>query len=317
MDEYTVAIRTLGKAGEKYQRLLKSLVSQTIKPKAIYVYIAEGYAIPKETIGIERYIYVKKGMVAQRALPYSEIETEYILFLDDDCWLPDNAMEIMFHALHAYHADVVSPDVFPNDKRSFIGKLMMTLSGRMVGRRDDGIWAYRVMRNSGYSYNISPKQDIYYSQTNAGVCFLCKKQDFLKINFQEESWLDEMSYALGDDQTMFYKMYEYGLKILTLFHSGIKHLDAGTSMMSVDKERTMIYCDFRFKTIFWHRFIFLPDKRLSSRLWSILCLCYTFMFSLTISLLKGRWSILQLKYKAIKDGIRFIQSKEYKELPLI
>lgn len=49
--EYTVAIRTLGKAKEKYQCLLDSLVNQTIKPSRILVYIAEGYAIPKETIG--------------------------------------------------------------------------------------------------------------------------------------------------------------------------------------------------------------------------------------------------------------------------
>ena len=82
--QYTVAIRTLGTAGEKYQRLLNSLVAQTVQPASILVYIAEGYPIPTETIGIEQYIYVKKGMVAQRALSYDEIETEYILFLDDD-----------------------------------------------------------------------------------------------------------------------------------------------------------------------------------------------------------------------------------------
>ena len=67
--EYTVVIRTLGKAGGKYQKMLDSLKSQTMPPKEIIVYIAEGYDIPKETIGVERYVYVKKGMVAQRALP--------------------------------------------------------------------------------------------------------------------------------------------------------------------------------------------------------------------------------------------------------
>lgn len=58
--EYTAVIRTLGKAGEKYRCLLDSLVNQTIKPSRILVYIAEGYAIPKETIGWEEYIYVKR-----------------------------------------------------------------------------------------------------------------------------------------------------------------------------------------------------------------------------------------------------------------
>ena len=76
--EYTAVIRTLGMAGKKYQKLLDSLNQQTIQPLKILVYIAEGYAIPEETIGNEEYIYVKKGMVAQRALPYDEVDTEYI-----------------------------------------------------------------------------------------------------------------------------------------------------------------------------------------------------------------------------------------------
>ena len=66
--QYTAIIRTLGTAGEKYQKLLNSLMAQTVRPKDIIVYIAEGYPIPKETVGIERYVFVKKGMVAQRAL---------------------------------------------------------------------------------------------------------------------------------------------------------------------------------------------------------------------------------------------------------
>ena len=73
MTEYTAVIRTLGTAGEKYQKLLDSLITQTFKPKDIIVYIAEGYSIPKETVGIEQYVYVKKGMVAQRALSYDEV----------------------------------------------------------------------------------------------------------------------------------------------------------------------------------------------------------------------------------------------------
>ena len=78
--DYTVVIRTLGTAGEYYQRTLDSLLNQTIQPEAIIIYIAEGYPISKETIGIERYVYVKKGMVAQRALPYNEVNTDYMFF---------------------------------------------------------------------------------------------------------------------------------------------------------------------------------------------------------------------------------------------
>lgn len=315
--DYTAVIRTLGTAGYKYQTLLDSLNKQTIQPSKILVYIAEGYAIPKETIGKEQYIYVKKGMVMQRALPYDEVDTEYILFLDDDVYLPKTAVSQLYQYLVDNDADIISPDVFPNAERSIIGKWMMKLSGRMVDRRDDGKWGYKVMRNSGYSYNANPKRGVYLSQTNAGPCFFCKKEDFLRIHFEEELWMDQMKYALGDDQVMYYKMYCMGLKQLTWFHSGIKHLDAGSTMMNEEKERMLIYSDFRFKTIFWHRFIYLPDICLWSRVWSMICIGYALLFTLQISLLKGRIDIFKLKVKAIKDAVHFIKSKEYSALPLI
>lgn len=313
--EYTVVIRTLGKAGEKYQTMLESLKVQTIPPKNIFVYIAEGYPIPKETIDEERYIYVKKGMVAQRALPYSEVETEYILFLDDDLVFPPNTVEGMYKALINCHGDVISPDIFPNATRSLKSELMMTISGRMRARRCDKTWGYKVMRNGGYSYNKHP-QEVMSSQTNAGACFLCRKDDFLRLHFEDELWLDSTSYPLGEDQVMYYKMYLKGMKILTWYKSGFVHLDAGGNT-SPEKEQKLIYSDFRFKTIFWHRFIWQCEKGLLLKIWSILCIGYAFGFALGISILKGEWKIFQLKRDAIKDGIAFIHSESYKKLPKV
>ena len=314
---YTAVIRTLGTAGDKYQILLDSLNKQTIQPSKILVYIAEGYPIPKETIGKEQYVYVKKGMVAQRALSYTEVDTEYIIFLDDDVYLPETAVAQLYRYLVDSDADVISPDVFPNAERSSLGKWMMRLSGRMLDRQDDGKWGYKVMRNSGYSYNANPKSEVYLSQTNAGPCFFCKKEDFLKIHFEEELWMDQMKYPLGEDQVMYYKMYCMGLKLLTWFHSGIKHLDAGSTMMSEEKEKMVIYSDFRFKTVFWHRFIYLPNKCGWTKIWSIVAVAYTFLFTLLISLLKGKIDIFKLKFKAIKDAVHFIKSEDYRALPLI
>lgn len=315
--EYTVVIRTLGTAGEKYKILLDSLNRQTVKPSKILVYIAEGYTIPKETIGKEQYIYVKKGMVAQRALSYDEVGTEFILFLDDDVYLPETAVEQLYRYLIDYDANIISPDVFPNAERSFLGKCQMMLSGRMIPRKDDDKWGYKVMRNSGYSYNNHPKPGVYLSQTNAGPCFFCRKTDFLKIHFEDERWMDNLKYAQGDDQVMFYKMYLSGLKQLTWFGSGIKHLDAGSTMMSEEKEKMLIYSDLRFKTIFWHRFIYKPDKNFFSKVLSLISIGYALGFTLFISALKCNFDILKLKYKAIKEACQFINSKEYKNLPLI
>lgn len=304
--QYTVVIRTLGTAGEKYQTLLNSLAAQTIRPTAILVYIAEGYPIPKETIGVEQYIYVKKGMVAQRALPYDEVTTEYMLLLDDDLYLPEDTVEQMFRLLKDHNADVISPDIFPNAKRPLLGKVMMALSGRMLARYNDKEWGYKVMRNSGYSYNANPKKDVYWSQTNAGAACLCKKQDFLSIHFENELWLDEQPYALGEDQVMYYKMFLNGLKILTWYNHGMIHLDGGGNH-SPEKMKRTIYSDFHFKTFFWHRFIFLLEKSFLLKIWDCICIGYTLIFALMISLLKGDFLILRSKWEGIQNAITMIQ----------
>ena len=312
--EYTAVIRTLGTAGAKYQHTLDSLQAQSVAPKAIIVYIAEGYPLPKETIGTERYVYVKKGMVAQRALPYDEVETEWMLFLDDDLLLAPDTVKRMFTLLIENQADVISPDIFPNAERPFAAELMMTLSGRMRARRGDSKWGYKVMRTAGYSYNKDVKQGVRWSETNAGACFLCRKSDFLSIRFEEELWLDAVPYALGEDQVMYYKMYLHGLKILTWYDHQIQHLDGGGNH-SPEKERMLIYSDFRFKTIFWHRFIFTPDRNLLLKFWSFICIVYALGFTLSISLLKGQWDIFKLKRKAIKDARAFLKSATYHKLP--
>lgn len=303
-EKYTAVIRTLGTAGQKYIRLLDSLNAQTLPPEDIIVYIADGYKIPEGTPGNERYVYVKKGMVAQRALDYAEVTTDIMLFLDDDVCLEPDAVEEMLNALRTSGADVVSPDTFRNSARSTSGKIIMALTGRMRPRKDDGKWAYKVMRNGGYSYNTSPSQKIYLSQTNAGPCFLCRKEDFLKIRFEEESWLDEVPYAQGDDQAMFYKMYLYGLKEITLFTDKVVHLDAGTAMNGTDRDRMRIYADFRFKTIFWKRFIYGREQSAAWRLVDIICIGSSFVASLAVSFLKFRWGIMRIKWKGIKDGFR-------------
>lgn len=309
MNEYTVVIRTLGTAGEKYKRMLRSLEAQTMRPSAILVYIAEGYAIPRDTVGTERYIAVPKGMVAQRALLYDEVSTEYMLFLDDDVYLPPHAVEMLFRQMEENHADVISPDVFHNDRRPLAGKLMMALSGRMLPRRDDSVWGYRVMRTAGYSYNAHPTKPVYRSQTNAGPCFLCQKSSFLLTRFEDELWMDKLPYALGEDQVMYYKMHLCGLRQLTSYNTGIEHLDAGGNL-TTDKERMLLYADLRFKVLFWYRFIY-PNERGGLRHgWAVLCLAYLLSFALIVSLLKCRWDILRVKWQAIRDARAIIRRRE-------
>ena len=127
--EYCVAIRTLGTAGEKYQTLLDSLNRQTIRPKKILVYIPDGYSIPEETIEWEEYIRSPKGMITQRSLPFDEVDTDYILFCDDDLWLADDFVERLYKGLKEHKGDCISPDIYKIHNYSFLGKIKKAISG--------------------------------------------------------------------------------------------------------------------------------------------------------------------------------------------
>ncbi len=318
---YSVVIRTLGKGGAYYQHTLDSLMAQTMKPSAIIVYIAEGYELPNETVGFERYVYVKKGMVAQRALQYEEVNTEYMLFLDDDVFLPPNAVEILYKELVEHKGDVISPCTFANHKIPLKDKIRLTLLGREVCRLWGQRWAFKVLRTGGFSYNNNPIKAVYESQTNAGPCFFCKKEDFIKIRYEEELWLDDSYYAIPDDQVMFYKMYKRGLKVLTSFDSGIVHLDASSTVQNIEeKTNKRIYSEHRNKLIFWHRFIYMPERNRLLKLWAVMALCYPYsiqMLKYLLLSLRGKYELYTVFKTGLKNASSFIRSAEYKALPPI
>ena len=301
--EYTAIIRTLGRAGAKYQATLDSLAQQTLQPAAILVYIAEGYALPAETIGSERYIYCPKGMVAQRALHYDEVDTEWCLFLDDDVALPPDGVKRLYAALVEHEADVVSPDVFPNANRPKKAQLMMALVGKCRPRYLGSHWGYKIMRDGGYSYNARPRRSVYESQTNAGPCFMCRKQVMLSIHFEEEQpWLDRVPYAVFEDATMYYKMYKRGYKILTVYDSGIVHLDAGSTIaVSGQRQQDILYSYFNLKYIFWYSFILSHERWFLPRWWDTVCFYYAPCVQTLISWAKGNgnWHII---WHAISDA---------------
>lgn len=319
--EYSVVIRTLGRAGEYYQKTLDSLKDQSIPPSDVIVYIAEGYDLPSETIGTERYIAVPKGMVAQRSLDYNEVRTEYCLFLDDDVYLPPDAVEKMFNELVQYNAQVISPCTFANHKVPLKSKFLKSLTGKEVCRIWGNKWAFKVLRTAGFSYNNNPYRPVYESQSNAGPCFFCRKEDFLNIAFQEELWLDKAPYALPEDQVMYYKMYKKGLKVLTTFDTGIVHLDAGSTIgQNPERSAKLIFSEYRNKLIFWHRFIYLPEKSWALKIWSIMAILYAYgvqFFKHSVFYFLGKKSEAKSFWSGCLSGLDYIKSEEYKRLPRI
>lgn len=307
--KYSAVIRTLGKGGTYYQKTLDSLMHQTLKPKSIIVYIAEGYPLPSETVGVERYVYVKKGMVAQRALSYNEVDTEFILFLDDDVYLPPTGVETLYNELQQYKGDVISPYVFYNHKKSIKDKIRLAVFGREVCRLFGNRWGFKVLPTAGFSYINNPKKAVYESQTNAGPCFLCRKEDFLNIKYEDELWLDEAPYAFPEDQVMYYKMHLSGLKILTSYDSGIVHLDAGSSTGNVDRTCKVIYSEYRNKLIFWYRLIYSNEKNYPLRFLKIMCIIYVYVLqsiNAGYKLLRGKREEANAFFRATKDALNFI-----------
>lgn len=248
--EYCAAIRTLGTAGDKYYQTLLSLKQQTIPPKKILVYIAEGYPLPKETIGIEQYVYVKKGMIAQRALPYKEVDTEYILLLDDDLAFPSSMVEKLFGEMQKCDADVISPNVFPNHNMTVLQKLYSIFFVGTFPMKSNK-YAFKIRKNGCYSYNNNPKKDVYLSQSAAGSCSLWKLNSFRSIHFEDEIYFDRFRYPLGEDQLLFYKAYLNGYKLLVDYNTGIQHLDGKAEHQTINKQK--LIDDTAILLLIWHR----------------------------------------------------------------
>lgn len=309
MQKYTAVIRTLGTAGEKYQILLNSLEKQTIKPAEILVYIAEGYALPKETVGREKYFFVKKGMVAQRALPYDEVTTPWILFLDDDVYLPPQAVQKLFEELEEAKAQVIAPDVFNNNKLSNSIKFRLALLGIAKANGHNHGWAYKIMRTSGFSYKTEIKERYALTQSNGGPCFMCKKTDFIHMHYEDEIWLDTTAYALPDDQVMFYKMHLLGLKQITSYDSGIKHLDAAsTNQNAKNRRQRVLYSESKNRFIFWYRFIYKQSKGLFINLWNVLCIAYFFFIRIFFMSCKGHFSEVKAFCNGLCDGYKSVST---------
>lgn len=317
--EYCVVIRTLGTAGSKYQELLNSIAQQTIQPRKILVYIAEGYSLPKETIGKEEYIRCPKGMITQRSFPFDEVNTNYMLLCDDDISFPPDFVEKLFEGMDKHQGDCISPYVSGPKPRKQTWKqtLKRALFSYEFPRRDDG-WAVKIMRNGSYSYNLNPSQEILPTQSAMGTCALIKKTAYQAIHFEDERWLDHFKYALGEDLLFYYKLNLMHYKVLFIYNTGMIHLDAGTSSKKLPQD--------------WYR--------KNQMIWFVIPYRIRYNLSKTTSIEKIRciysyvikmlWQLLIMPLRAIRDkkpayfldffrgimdGYKYVHSDEYYRIP--
>ncbi len=316
---YCVAIRTLGTAGEKYLRELQSLARQTIPPKRIFVYIAEGYPLPPETIGVEQYVRVKKGMVAQRALSFDEIDTDYVLFLDDDVELEPDSVERLAHGLAEHGGDAIAADTFHPHLASALGRLRAAASTLALPHRD-AAWAFKIRPDASFSYNTAPTRDVCFSESAAGPASLWRLSAFRAIRYPDELWLDEKLRGYGEDLYFFNKLAANGFRLLVHYRCGITHLDARTGSTDFRKGRGRLRSRaFGYFMMWWRVRFDLETNTRGEKLKSLLAYGFKFLLGggIHLALCAASLSLGPLcdYLRGNADGWRFVHSEKYRRIP--
>lgn len=315
---YSIAIRTLGTAGEKFREELLSITRQTIQPERVMVYIAEGYPRPSYTIGREEYVWVKKGMMAQRILPYDEITSDCILMLDDDVRLAEDTVERLMQALEDNNADCVGADTFKNHEMSLAGKAYAAVTN-LVFPHCSKVWAFKIHRNGSFSYNNHPVASFYLSQSCAGPASLWRKKVFLSLHLEDELWLERLGFCYGDDVLISYKLFSNGYKLGILYDSGIENLDGGTASVSFRKSDKRMYVRTFASFAIWHRTCLKP-RQLSIFSQSLTYACYSIkaiwllILFLFASIAFASPQLIKQYVKGLTDAWRYVHGVEFKSL---
>lgn len=320
---YSIVIRTLGTGGVKYQQLLDSIKSQTLQPKHLLVFIADGYELPPEQLGTEEFVYTRKGMWHQRVygLDYAAKlnDSDYILAVDDDIKFAADFAEKSIEWMVANDCDVMAPDLAPRKTISMFSPKNVVYS--LLGTRVENHfqkWRVKIMATGGFMANTKVKGDAAPTQSAQFTAFWIKSNVIGSLRLEDEYWLEGTKYALPDDQVFFYKCYLMGLKQYMHEKYIVVHLDHGSS----DPNRVVLgnYADGRNFLIFWHRFLYLPSNMLR-RIWLVICHTYRvvmhFFYLLLRGLVKRNFKALKAYVNGVSDALHYIKTEEYKGLTKI
>lgn len=317
---YSIAIRTLGTAGEKYEKLLKSIQKQTIQPEKIAVVLPNGYKLPEYQLGCEEFVFSKKGMIPQRLEAIKYISSDYILFCDDDVELEENFVDKLSDAFAKGYACATGPllEFFPPDSLRY--KIASLLGGACVmlhGRKNNYV---RILKTGGWSYNHSidtGNHRIYKTESLPWTCFLIKRDIMLNISFEDEMWAEKSGYSAFEDRVMFYKLVKNGYNACVVSDALYKHNDAKTSVQALKLEPH--YAGAFNHYVFWHRYIYSLSKTCLEKIWAVVCINYYILMSLIYGFVlcktgRGSNEIRQITIKGFRDAKKYVKSEEYNSL---
>lgn len=316
MIDYSVIIRTTGKAGVKYQGLLDSISGLEPQPREIIVVLPEGYALPDQRLGWETFCFCPKGMVIQRLHGIAQCKTKYALISDDDiAFGPDYVKKLAAPLETGKYGISAGPltEFFPVPGPNAAQAALMGTAAPSIFHRD----RYNtVLKTTGYSYNrhLQPGQ-LYETQSAPWTCFFADVQKLRSIRFEDELWLDQKGYSAHDDTAMFYKAWLRGVTPVIVADALYQHLDAKTS--TTHNPRVSYASGFN-TVVFWHRFLYTTCRTLPGKLWTRLCFGYHLLMTQSFCLLsdlRRHTDSRKSTWDGIRAGLAWIKSAEYAALP--
>ena len=320
--DYSVVIRTTGKAREKYVRLLNSVKQLIPIPTEIIVVLPDGYSLPLERLGTEKFYFSKKGMYYQRIEGIKRCKTKYALICDDDVCFDSDFVKKLHKPLLQKKGFISAAPLFsflPENTKGVISDAITASAVPTLLYRNKRY--VTVLSSSGYSYNkhIDTNHEKYYeSQSVAGTCFYADVETLKKCDLDAEVWLDFHGYAAIEDQLLIYKAWLNDYKTIVVSNAYYQHLDGKTS--SKNNSKNMTYSLGFNRVVFWHRFLYNEKKHFISKFWVRLCFIYNTFCRLSISFIRGltkgnNLDLFRLLKKGYRDGYKFLKTKEYKKLP--
>ena len=316
MIDYSVIIRTTGKAGAKYQGLLDSIAALEPQPKEIIVVLPEGYELPSERLGWETFCFCPKGMVIQRLHGVAQCKTKYALISDDDIAFEPDFVQKLAAPLETGKYGISAgplPEFFPVPGFNAALAAVTGTAAPTLFHRD----RYNtVLKTTGYSYNrhLEPGR-LYETQSAPWTCFFADVQKLRSIHFEDELWLDKNGYSAHDDTAMFYKAWLRGVTPVIVADAPYRHLDAKTS--TTHNPRVSYASGFN-TVVFWHRFVLGSCRTLPEKIRARLCFQYHLLMTdifYLLSDLRRHTSNRKNTRKGIRAGWAWIKGEEYAALP--
>lgn len=322
--DYSVVIRTTGEANKKYQALLNSIDSLTVKPSEVIVVLPEGYNLPQEQLGYEKFYFSPKGMVIQRLKGIECCKTRYALVCDDDVVFNADFVEKLYEPVEegdsAFSAAPLYSFLPPKGLKAVLCTIMGSAVPMLLHRNKRYV---SVLKTSGYSYNrhLDTRKTRYYeTQSIPWTCFFADVDVFKVLEMEKEVWLDAHGYSALDDQTMFYKAWLMGYKTVVVSNAFYEHLDAKTSIRN-DKAALLYSSTFN-RVVFWHRFIFSMQKNSISKGLARVAFLYRMQWMRVwdyLAVIRKKMTVdeYDISRRGYFDGWKYIKSDEYKALSVI